>query len=606
MLAPADRNTLLELLRPPAGSSLEQAVGTTFALNLDALLIAPAAFALLEAAGGEQAAIGDVEPLGLLDSIRRHAERLTVFCQAGQIAPPPSHRRLMAYLEPSIIPVAAPRGGVFHPKMWLLSYRSDDGATSYRLLVLSRNLTHDRSWDTALALDSTEDPAGTELPSLAGFVATLPELATGEVQSQRRAALATLADAVRTVRWQLPEGFDSASFLPIGLGEGPVSPPLPAAPDRLLVVSPFIGGSLLRRLAGGNRVLVSLPGWLQQVGVAGLEGFATYVLDDTADVDAAGDVDPGARVADPRTELSGLHAKLYIAEADGRTTVLTGSANATGAGWDANVEAVVQLHGETADIGSLASMLDDRATPITFGRLLLPYDVTEGSGDKVEDPMAGEELDALRRGLAASSWAAEVTPTEGALRIELRTTRAPHLPEDVRVAVWPISVPASARPFETNGTELTADFETSLEGLTAFFAVRLRRDDLETQGVLKARLVGAPVDREQQLLALLIGDAERFLRYLLLLLGDAADNADFASMAEALTASTESRRRLVVNDLPLLEAMLAAVTGGPGKLEHVARLLDELRSAEDVDLVPPEFDELWQAVWAAVDHELIR
>jgi hypothetical protein len=45
------------------------------------------------------------------------------------------------------------------------------------------------------------------------------------------------------------------------------------------------------------------------------------------------------------------------------------------------------------------------------------------------------------------------------------------------------------------------------------------------------------------------------------------------------------------------------VTRGPDKLEHVARLLDELRSAEGVDLVPPDFDELWQAVWTAIDRE---
>jgi hypothetical protein len=151
MLAPADRHTLLELLRPPPGAVLDRAVGTTFSLNLDALLVAPAAFALFET-GEEQ--VGDLEPLGLLDALRRNADRITLFCQAGQIAPPPAHRRLLAYLEDTVVPVAAPRGGVFHPKVWVLRFRGDDGTVSYRFLVLSRNLTYDRSWDSALRLES--------------------------------------------------------------------------------------------------------------------------------------------------------------------------------------------------------------------------------------------------------------------------------------------------------------------------------------------------------------------------------------------------------------------------------------------------------------------
>ena len=42
--------------------------------------------------------------------------------------------------------------GVFHPKCWLLRFAPeyDDEPVRYRLLVLSRNLTFDRSWDVAL------------------------------------------------------------------------------------------------------------------------------------------------------------------------------------------------------------------------------------------------------------------------------------------------------------------------------------------------------------------------------------------------------------------------------------------------------------------------
>ena len=54
VLEPDDRHTLLEALRPPPGFRLDFAVGTTYSLDLHALLAAPLAFALLEAQGAEE------------------------------------------------------------------------------------------------------------------------------------------------------------------------------------------------------------------------------------------------------------------------------------------------------------------------------------------------------------------------------------------------------------------------------------------------------------------------------------------------------------------------------------------------------------------------
>jgi hypothetical protein len=601
MLAPADRHTLLELLRPPPGAVLDRAIGTTFSLNLDALLVAPAAFALFET---ESEQVGDLEPLGLLDALRRHADRITVFCQAGQIAPPPAHRRLLAYLEETVVPVAAPRGGVFHPKVWVLRFRTEEGDVSYRLLVLSRNLTYDRSWDSALRLDSTApEQEGQPLPRLRDFIASLPTLATSELVTERTAEIAAFADELGEARWVLPDGFDTASFVPIGLDDERVEVPLPASPQSLLVISPFLGAGFLRRFTTERRTLVALPSWLQHVGAGSLAGWDTFVLDDAAALDSGGDAPVDANLADPRTELSGLHAKVYIAEDADRSVVITGSANATGAGWDRNVEAVVRLEGATSVVGSIGRILDERADPISFGRLLLPFDVKQ-EGDDLQDPMAGEELDALRREIATWRWVAQVRPAEDghSWRIRLVSPSGVALPDDVDVRVWPISVPPAARALvAVAGRRLEADFTVSTEGMTAFFAVELRQGEYETRGVLKARLDGAPLDRHQRLLAGLIGDADRLLRYLLLLLADASTGeAPAAAVGRWLDARAGAR--LVVDDIPLLEAMLRALGEGPDKLAHVERLLADLRQVSADDLVPPELDRVWRSVWAAAER----
>ena len=45
MLDPDDRHLLVDALKPPPGMVLDVAVGTTFTLDLQALLLAPVSFA---------------------------------------------------------------------------------------------------------------------------------------------------------------------------------------------------------------------------------------------------------------------------------------------------------------------------------------------------------------------------------------------------------------------------------------------------------------------------------------------------------------------------------------------------------------------------------
>ena len=65
-------------------------------------------------------------------------------------------------VELCVVEVNVPNGGVFHPKIWLLRFRSqsDDDDVVFRLLVLSRNLTNDRSWDLSLSVDGTPGKRG--------------------------------------------------------------------------------------------------------------------------------------------------------------------------------------------------------------------------------------------------------------------------------------------------------------------------------------------------------------------------------------------------------------------------------------------------------------
>ncbi|MGB8021439.1 MAG: hypothetical protein WCF04_09455 [Candidatus Nanopelagicales bacterium] len=86
-------------LRPPAGFRVEVAVGTTYSLNLTALLLAPPSFALFDRAASED--FSRVDPIRLLEAVRRHGEHTTVFCQAGGIHVPDNYRSILTFVEDS-------------------------------------------------------------------------------------------------------------------------------------------------------------------------------------------------------------------------------------------------------------------------------------------------------------------------------------------------------------------------------------------------------------------------------------------------------------------------------------------------------------------------
>ena len=113
VLEPDDRRLLLESLRPPNGYELDHALGTTFTLDLMALLTAPMAFTLFDSEGEDGGPPTD--PVTLLRAVREYGDRVTIFCQGGQIAVPPHDQLLFANLEGSIYQVNL-TGRLFHPK----------------------------------------------------------------------------------------------------------------------------------------------------------------------------------------------------------------------------------------------------------------------------------------------------------------------------------------------------------------------------------------------------------------------------------------------------------------------------------------------------------
>ena len=156
-LTPETRVLLTDALQPPAGYRVETAVGTTYSLNLTALLLAPLSFALFDQGNADE--IGTVDPIRLLEAVRRYADHTTVFCQAGGIHVPSNYRSILTFVEDSVLEaMPSHEGAIFHPKVWAIRFIDQGNNRIHRVIILSRNMTFDRSWDTACLLYTSPSP----------------------------------------------------------------------------------------------------------------------------------------------------------------------------------------------------------------------------------------------------------------------------------------------------------------------------------------------------------------------------------------------------------------------------------------------------------------
>ena len=178
MLPPDGRAVLVELLRPPPGAELVRGIATTFTLDLTSALTAPLSFASHRLGSGK-------DPEAIMQAITM-AWIASTFSARPQLNVPRSPSDLMAFLEKMVHPVRSPhRGGLFHPKIWLLEF-SAGAETLFRLLCASRNLTSDRSWDVVVRLDGVRGscPLATNKP-LRDLALGLPTWAIQSLPAER-------------------------------------------------------------------------------------------------------------------------------------------------------------------------------------------------------------------------------------------------------------------------------------------------------------------------------------------------------------------------------------------------------------------------------------
>ncbi|MCW4014587.1 MAG: phospholipase D family protein, partial [Candidatus Bathyarchaeota archaeon] len=333
-------------------------------------------------------------------------------------------------------------------------------------------------------------------------------------------------------------------------------------------------------------ILVSRLDSLQKISADTLQGFSEVFClkeDLIAQEDISELVDLEQEETDLEAEqvnltdnLDGLHAKLYVADAGWVGRIWTGSANATNAAFNKNVEFLVELRGKKKYCGIDAVLnggKDGGNGKVAGLRTILdPVCISDGP---VED-----EMEFLKR-LADQSRTALINANLTALVFQEDDNRfglsikgkATDLPGEASITLRPITLNKARAARLASSSGVLAEFRYLWDReISAFFAfdvtIKSGAKSLSEGFVLKLPLIGAPADRNERILRALLKDKSQVLKLMLLLLS-LDERSELGNLIRWGTGQEGSQPWESSGMVPLFECMVRALASDQRRLDDL-------------------------------------
>lgn len=582
-----------EMLIPPNGYRLAKAVAATYSLDLNTLLSIPIALFYSQTLEGTV----EGERVQLLEAIQRCPEVLRIYHQKGRIQVPRNQNRLYGLLEDCVVGVPPKNAdSSFHPKVWVLRYEADDKPVRYRLIVLSRNLTYDRSWDIAANLDGEVSSVAQERNQpLGDFIQYLTSY------DSFPGVEAFVEDLLR-VEFVPPKGFNrNFHFHPIGIGTYG-NPIQKQTGEGFICVSPFLHPhaiEVLRQKVPEKRWLFGRREEMRRLTKEELEGINAYCL---SDVIVDGESLSNSEDGDTEQLEQNLHAKLFIYKRKGRgNRWFLGSANATKAALERNVEFLLELRGKS-DAVQFDRILDDLLGPERdlgiFEQFTPSEELPEDDPEKIlEQRVRRLEFELLN---SLKVVQAVLVKSENTRNFDLLLTLQPQETgwDDLEVKVAPFNSDHDAQllnPKEANDLRFENINESNLSRFLRFEI--LHEKETKRAFLMKIDISGMPPGRINTIIKGIISDQDKFFEYLRFLLADDFDKEAGDTGGSKNKSDKEDGSVWDVTS-PIFEQLLVTASRRPGRLKEIDDIIRQLMDDEDDDqrkIVPHEFLTLWEA-----------
>ena len=604
MLNPSDdRLDYGNILLPPECYRLDFAVGTTYSLDLDALVGICISLGLLE--DTESDIMND--PICLLEAIRRTGDKVALFFEAGQIYLPGKVTLLYTLLEKMVFQVVMKETkGIkypsFHPKFWLLRYISEEQDVFYRVVVLSRNLTFDRSWDISFYMDGTIDEENDKNIPIADFLKYLnKQLPKSEIANDKEKKIRQFIKELAYVNFETDmKEFYDFEFIPSGVpcSQGGIYSMLDTSLIKkkddvdeksfheLLVISPFISKDIIKQFNERSRwienteyMLITREASLEKLRIEDCDNFRIYALKDEI-------VDGEMAISDEESDYCkhDIHAKIYMLRKNADTEVYLGSLNASHNAVYGNIEFMILLKSKNRymNLEKLKKDIfggDEDGPNNPFKEVLL----SEREATEEEN---SDGFDVLIKQINRYKINAIVIENGDYYDVKLVVENYEKL--DANIKLSPILLKHKAVDF----SEIMLFEKIAMNSLSEFYVLSISDNCGNTVNrVIKIDTEGIPKERDGKIISSIIGDNEQnFYRYLGFLLGDdyiiSAIESDVLSSQSNVAGANSFAKNMPV----LYEKMLKTAATAPERFVEIEKLIQVLSGD---DIVPEAFRNLY-------------
>lgn len=363
-----------DAILPPYGYVLDKAVTTTYSLDFDTLIAVSLVLGLNVDSDSiifddknEPENNQDLESKKLVyyKTLSDISDKLLVFCEAGQMNFPHKDNKLTILIERMIEEVKVKNKNnekmppAFHPKTWLLVYKkknqhdkSNKEEKLYRLLVLSRNLTYDKSWDIIVSMNgkkvNKESENSKKLISFLDYLKfNIDE--NNPYSYNHIKIIEDIVNEIKNVDFEIDDkSVSNLTLMSVGIGKEIYdinSDELfnngKEKYDNLVVMSPFISEKKIEQLINKTEklTLITREEELNKIkNLAKIQNLELYIKNGKMQVEVKdNDIDINKRINDD------IHAKIYIADKGNKSYMYLGSINASHRAFDCNVEFGIKL-----------------------------------------------------------------------------------------------------------------------------------------------------------------------------------------------------------------------------------------------------------------------
>lgn len=605
----SDRLNYCKMLTCPEGYSLDFALGTTYSLDLETLAAVCFAFG----ADSEFSESMMNNPVILLNAFQKVSDRILVFCEPGQIHLPNKITKLDFLLEKMVVPVLLNKVGnrypAFHPKIWVLRYINSEEDYLYRLLVLSRNLTFDRSWDFCFTIDGKIDKTqsnGKEVSDFIDFlVQTIPETLTN--YEKKQTILTGLSKEIRQVFFDTNnKDFNNFIFMPLGIGKKS----FPIYDERLLnryksfdeliVFSPFISNEMMeefnqngRNTGRHKRTLFTRDFSLKKICNKNLTNFDVYTIKDTI-------YEGEEIISEDSEEETGkqhqdIHAKLYQLDYKKEHYFYFGSANATYNGFNKNVEVLCRLNSDGYQCTKFKRDLIGDKDNSAFQKVDI-------SNLEVESEDKNKAIsDRLEQGIKDICHMQSVGVVNKVSDEKYDLTLNIEIPSDFEKTNYEIGLFNCKKKVALEEKIEFKDLE--LMELSEFYIISAKalnenKEEVCVERIIKIHTAPIPDEREKIVVKSIINNRETFFEYISYVLTDDFILTSFENTNKKLLGLEHTEK----TEMPAIyEKLLKTCLIDNSRIKDLQFVMDNI---EDANIIPDDFRKLYEVFIEAMGGQV--